>query len=190
MIKEKVKQLNCFLGRIREKYGAFMIGLGILIPFSIYSRVFDSYPFSFIVVLLFTFQIGMLNLLFGVAKILKKSINPTSRMAILVLNSVIILPLLYYVIALNTWVSWFGFSISDSMIIFQMLGFVLLFPKITKFVTRLVVHQNFHEKYDKNNPSHYWMRDLVRAYAILIILAGFAFQIEALQYFLYDNNLM
>ena len=80
MIKEKVKQLNCFLGRISEKYGTLMIGLGILLPFPMYLRVFDSYPFSLIVMLLFTLQIGMLNLLLGVAKILKKSINPTSRM--------------------------------------------------------------------------------------------------------------
>jgi len=111
-------------------------------------------------------------------------------MKMLTVYIVMILPLVYYVFALDTWVSLFDFSRSDSLIVFQMLGFILLVPKITRYVTRLVVNHIFEEKYNNNDPSHYWMVDWVRAYAIVIIVLGYVFQTEASQYFIYDNNLV
>ena len=189
MIKEKLKQLNSFFQRINEKYRELIIGFLILSIILILLIRDESHSFNFIVSSVFMFLIVIASLIFNFIKILKPSITVPSKMIMLGINIFIILLLISYVFSLNAFLSWFGFNINDSMIIFQMLGFILFVPKITKVATKFIINRYFNEKYDDSNPLSIEMSNLVRAYAVLIIVVGYVFQTKALQYFLYNNNL-
>ncbi len=188
---ELLKRIKCSVARIYVENTELISGICyVLIAFTALKRI-DSFTSIFISCGLFFLILAIPPLITGTARIVKKPIKLPPRAILFASFIIFIIPLFFAVVSLNAWAVWFGFSSEDSMIIFQILGFLLLIPKITKITTLSIFILLIRKEYYHHSNSLYnLIKEFVMAYAIIIIVMGYAFQTEALQYFLYDNNLI
>lgn len=83
----------------------------------------------------------------------------------------------------------FNFNVTDSLIFFQIIGFLLFIPKITKFTIK-VYHKVYPSENDDNLDSfNSGLGESIKVAAITIIVIGYVLQMEAIQYFMYDFKL-
>jgi len=184
LFKDKLRQLCCFLDIKHEKYKELIRGFMVLIILINFSGHIVDYSFSNIITIIFMIFVMLIFFSSGILKIKNKPFVVSARMFMIGANFFSIIVVLVYMFSLNTLATMFKFNSNDILVIFQITGFVLLIPMITRHFTSGIANYFYFENFDPNL-KYDNVKEWIRIYAISLIIISYVFQTEAFQYFLY-----